>query len=70
MFRKFSGKRNCKHIYYSILIILQLVICVNCDVFIHHFAVHVEGGHSIASRVARSIGLINKGQVSIYYLTL
>ncbi|XP_041365224.1 furin-like protease kpc-1 isoform X2 [Gigantopelta aegis] len=62
MFRQFGGKRNCKYVY-SILLILQVARSVYCDVFIHHFAVHVEGGHSKASRVARSVGLHNKGQI-------
>ncbi|XP_046328704.2 proprotein convertase subtilisin/kexin type 5-like [Haliotis rufescens] len=33
------------------------------NVYIHHIAVNIEGGHEAADRVARSTGLINKGQV-------
>lgn len=31
--------------------------------FINEFAVHIKGGHHIASRIAREAGLVNRGQI-------
>ena len=50
-----------------LLLAMLLDICVNAEVYLNKFAVHISGGHNLASRVAREAGMINKGQVNSNY---
>ncbi|NP_001191402.1 furin-like prohormone convertase precursor [Aplysia californica] len=42
---------------------LVLGSVVGAEVYLNQFAVHISGGHSAASRVARDTGFINLGQI-------
>jgi len=37
----------------------------NSGSYLNQWAVHIPGGHDVAKRVARELGYINYGQVSI-----
>ncbi|GFS03261.1 furin-like protease 2, partial [Elysia marginata] len=46
-----------------LLISLCFQFCLSKHTFINEFAVHIRGGHHIASRIAREAGLVNLGQI-------
>ena len=48
----------------SIYLLLTISAAVLGDMYLNEWAVELEGGHLHADHVARSLGFINKGQVS------
>jgi hypothetical protein len=45
-------------------VLFFICVCFSyAEVYINQFAVHIEGGHHVASRVARETGFTNLGQI-------